>query len=208
MTQKNDISRDFCSLSILHLVRLLWCCKKHSQAEFSTDAKHCSSLQRYILRVIPVAYSDSHPTLDVVSARWNRLGSVLFRPRRTGLALQRTTYRVGRLSEYSTGMTLRIDLWFPYKVCACDWDLVTGTNNFCTNNFPRVSFGRSVGEQIICLCPQVRLKKACLVFKFGAIGLPVAQPAHRLPTGQSRKIQIQFLQLGAGLLVQRCTGSD
>ena len=39
-----------------------------------------------------VEFSDSHPTLYVVS----RLGSVLFGPRRTGLALPWTTYRAGR----------------------------------------------------------------------------------------------------------------
>ena len=36
---------------------------------------------------------------------------MLFGPQRTGLALPRTTYRVGCLSEYATGMLLRIDLW-------------------------------------------------------------------------------------------------
>ena len=41
-----------------------------------------------------VAFSDSHPTLYVVSPRWNRLGSVLFGHRRIGLALQWTKYRV------------------------------------------------------------------------------------------------------------------
>ena len=58
-----------------------------------------------------VAHSDSHPTLYVVSPWWNRLGSVLFRPWRTSLALPWTTYRVGVLSEYATLMVLRIDLW-------------------------------------------------------------------------------------------------
>ena len=40
------------------------------------------------------------------------------------------------------------------------------------------------------------VKKACLVLKFGVTGLPQAQPANRLPVGQSRKIQAQFLQPG------------
>ena len=49
------------------------------------------------------------------------------------------------------------------------------------------------------------VKNDFLVLKFGTIGLSPAQPAHRLPIGQSLKIQAQFLQPGTSLLVQRCT---
>ena len=66
--------------------------------------------QRSIVRVMTVAYSASHPTLYLVSPWWNRLGSVLFGPCRTGVAFPWTRYRVGGLSEYATVMTLRIDL--------------------------------------------------------------------------------------------------
>ena len=44
------------------------------------SARIPGSNQRSILRSIPVAYSDSHPTLYVVSRTQNRLGYVLFEP--------------------------------------------------------------------------------------------------------------------------------
>ena len=47
----------------------------------------------------------------MVSPWWNRLDSELFDPRRTGLALPWTTYRVGRLSEYATIMLQKKDVW-------------------------------------------------------------------------------------------------
>ena len=52
---------------------------------------------------------------------FSRLGSELFGQRRTGLALPWTTYRVGWLSEYATGMLLRIDLWLV-RSFACSSD--------------------------------------------------------------------------------------
>ena len=72
--------------------------------------------QRSILRTMSVAYSDSHPTLYVVSPWWNRSGSMLFDQQRTGLALPWTTYRVGGLSECDTLMVLRIDLCLLWYV--------------------------------------------------------------------------------------------
>ena len=45
------------------------------------------------------------------------------------------------------------------------------------------------------------------VLKLCATVLPAARPAHRLPIGQSRKIQAQFLQPGTSLIVQLCTPS-
>ena len=46
-------------------------------------------------KAIRVGFTDIHPTLYVVSPWWNRSDSVLFGPRRTGLALPWTRYRVG-----------------------------------------------------------------------------------------------------------------
>ena len=67
--------------------------------------------QRSLLRSMPVAYSDSHPTLYVVHGRAK---PVLHGPNSTDSNLfhhGETTYRVGWLSEYATSMLLRIDFW-------------------------------------------------------------------------------------------------
>ena len=67
--------------------------------------------QRSILSSMPVAYSDIHPTLYVVH---KRAKPVLQGPNSTDPNLfhhGETTYRVGWMSEYATGMLLRIDLW-------------------------------------------------------------------------------------------------
>ena len=48
---------------------------------------------------VPAAFSDSHPTLYVVPQWWSRLGSALFGPRITGLALPWTTYDCLRMLQ-------------------------------------------------------------------------------------------------------------
>ena len=58
--------------------------------------------QRTLHWSMRVGFSDSGPTLYLVSPWWNRLYSVLFGPWRTGLALPWTRYRVGTMSDNPT----------------------------------------------------------------------------------------------------------
>ena len=80
--------------------------RERERQQFLSDEKWVSTLTaaRSDILSIPVAFSDNHPTLYVVSPWWNRLGSVLFGPWRTGLDLPWTTYRVRWLSENATVM--------------------------------------------------------------------------------------------------------
>ena len=72
--------------------------KKKTEFEKQARLKRChpslpSSQQTTFIGSMAVAFLDIHPTLYVVSPLWNRLGSVLYGPQRTGLALPSTTYR-------------------------------------------------------------------------------------------------------------------
>ena len=69
-----------------------------------------------------VGFSDSPPTLYLVSPWLNRLRYVLFGPRRTVLALPWTTYRVGWLSKNATVMSC-----FRKRMSASGWRLTSCT---------------------------------------------------------------------------------
>ena len=81
------------------------------------------------------AFSDSHPTLYVDSPWWNRLGSVLFGPQRTGLALPWTTYRDGWLSENAARLLSKKNV--------CLWSGPGFWMSFSTKNITKI---------ISCLC--------------------------------------------------------
>ena len=85
-----------------------------------------SSKQTYNMTRVRVRSQDSHPALYVVSDRWNRLGSVLSGPGRTGLALPWTTYRAGGLSWDLTLTLVVLYVWFKGSLSSLDmnWNTV------------------------------------------------------------------------------------
>ena len=114
--------------------------------EWSWNVRLSLAVQSSLLYITRVGFSDIHPTLYVVSPWWNRLDSVLFGPRRTGLAHPWTRYRVGPLSENPTLVLLSKDLCGGGDESVFVRSILSGAINRLRLKSPRISVDSICGQ--------------------------------------------------------------